>query len=94
MKYPERHECRMKRLEARIPNALYEELRRQARRSGKSLQILVRESIERGLNTDTRAPKDLLFRGFPLVKKRDRPTDNVSERVDDILYGDPHGTPR
>jgi hypothetical protein len=83
----------MKSLEARIPNALYEELRREALRSGKSLQALVRESIERGLNTAKRTSKDPLFRGFPLVRKKDRPTDNVSERVDEILYGDPHGTP-
>ncbi len=81
--------CCMKLIQARIPEAEYELLRREARRSGKTLQDVIREALRARLLDDTVAASDPLFRGFPLFHSKDGRKARVSERHDEALYGAP-----
>ena len=78
----------MKRLQTRVSDVLYQRVRREAYKSGKSVDALVRDALTAYLHMDP------IFRAFPLVKGKGPASDNVSERHDEILYGNPHETPR
>lgn len=76
----------MKLIQARVPDAEYQLLRRQARAEGKAMQEVVREALRERLLPDEVDPTDPLFRLFPLTSptgKRHR----RSEEHDDYLYG-------
>lgn len=77
----------MKLVQARIPEAEYELLRHEAKRTGKSLQDIIREALRARLLDDTVDPDDPLFRAFPLFRSKDGRKARVSERHDGILYG-------
>jgi len=78
----------MKELKARVPVALYEKVQRESRASGKSVGVILREALESHLRMDP------IFRAFPLFRSKGRGHDNIAERHDEILYGDPHGSRR
>jgi hypothetical protein len=77
----------MKLVQARIPEAEYELLRREAKRSGKTLQDIIREALRARLLDDTVEPSDPLFRAFPLFRSKDGRKARISERHDEVLYG-------
>lgn len=77
----------MKLIQARIPEAEYELLRREAKRSGKSMQDVIREALRAHLLDDAVDPDDPLFKAFPLFRSRDGRKARISERHDDVLYG-------
>ena len=79
----------MKLIQARIPEAEYDLLRREAKRSGKSLQDIIREALRARLLEDTVNPDDPLFAAFPLFRSRDGRKARISERHDEALYGAP-----
>jgi len=79
----------MKLIQARIPEAEYDLLRREAKRSGKSLQDVIREALRARLLDDTVQPADPLFDAFPLFRSKDGRKARVSERHDEVLYGAP-----
>jgi hypothetical protein len=76
----------MKLVQARVPEAEFEFLKRTARAEGKSMQDWVRAAIRDRLFPDTVDPTDPLFRAFPLVR-RSGPRTNVAEEHDEYLYG-------
>jgi len=78
---------RMKLVQARIPEAEYELLRREARRTGKSLQDIIREALRARLLDDTVESSDPLFGAFPLFRSKDGRKARISERHDEALYG-------
>lgn len=77
----------MKLVQARIPEAEYELLRREAKRTGKPLQEIVREALRARLLDDAVEPSDPLFQAFPLFRSKDGRKARISERHDDVLYG-------
>ncbi len=77
----------MKLIQARIPEAEYELLRREAKRSGKSLQDIIREALRARLLDDSVEPTDPLFKAFPLFRSKDGRKARISERHDEVLYG-------
>jgi len=77
----------MKLVQARIPEAEYDLLRREAKRSGKSLQDIIREALRARLPDDTVEPTDPLFTAFPLFRSKDGRRARISERHDEALYG-------
>jgi len=79
----------MKLVQARIPEAEYELLRREAKRTGKSLQDVIREALRSHLLDDTVDSRDPVFKGFPLFRAKDGRKVRVSERHDEVLYGAP-----
>ncbi len=79
----------MKLIQARIPEAEYELLRREAKRSGKSLQDIIREALRARLLDDTVEPADPLLKAFPLFQSKDGKKARLSERHDEALYGAP-----
>jgi hypothetical protein len=76
----------MKLVQARVPEAEFEFLKRSARAEGKTMQEWVRAAIRERLFPDTVDPADPLFRGFPLVP-RSGPKTNIAEDHDEYLYG-------
>jgi len=76
----------MKLLQARIPEAEYALVRREARRKGMTLQAVVRASLRAWLLDDRVDGKDPFFSAFPLVKARGRRRENIAARHDEILY--------
>jgi len=76
----------MKLIRARIPDEEYNLLRREAKRSGKSLQDIIREALHVRLLRDKVDPADPLLRAFPLFRSRDGLKARVSERHDDALH--------
>jgi hypothetical protein len=76
----------MKLIQARIPEAEYELLRRRARVEGTTMQEWIRKAIRAQLLPDQVDPADSLFTAFPLVRGKG-PKVNVAEHHDDILYG-------
>lgn len=76
----------MKLIQARVPEAEYELLRRKARQAGKPMQELIREAIRAHLLPDTVDPEDPIFRAFPLFRSKDGRRVRASERHDEILY--------
>jgi len=79
----------MKLVQARIPEAEYDLLRREAKRSGKSLQDVIREALRAHLLDDTVQPADPLFKAFPLFRSKDGRKARISEHHDEVLYGAP-----
>ncbi len=79
----------MKLIQARIPEAEYELLRREAKRSGKTLQEVIREALRARLLDDTVGPSDPLFQAFPLFRSKDGRKARISERHDEALVGAP-----
>jgi len=77
----------MRLVQARIPEAEYELLRREAKRSGKSLQDIIREALRARLLDETVEPKDPLFTAFPLFRSKDGRKARISERHGEALYG-------
>ena len=78
---------RMKLVQARIPEAEYDLLRREARRTGKSLQDIICEALRARLLEDAVNPDDPLLGAFPLFRSRDGRKARISERNDEALYG-------
>jgi hypothetical protein len=76
----------MKLIQARVPEAEYELLRRRARSEGKTMQAWIRGALRAKLLPDEVDPTDRLFTAFPLVRKKG-PKVDVAERHDEILYG-------
>lgn len=76
----------MKLIQARVPEAEYELLRRQARREKTTMQEWVRQAIRDKLLTDDVNPDDPLYTGFPLVQGKG-PRVDVARRHDELLYG-------
>jgi len=76
----------MKLIQARVPEAEYELLRRRARAEGTTMQEWIRKAIRARLLPEDVDPGDPLFSGFPLVRGRG-PKVDVAERHDEILYG-------
>lgn len=79
--------CCMKLIQARIPEVEYELLRREAKRSGKTLQDVIREALRARLLDEKVDPTDPLLTGFPLFRSKDGRRARVAERHDDVLYG-------
>jgi hypothetical protein len=77
----------MKLIQARIPEAEYDLLRREAKRSGKTLQDVIREALRARLLEDTIQPSDPLLEAFPLFQSKDGRKARISERHDEVLYG-------
>jgi hypothetical protein len=77
----------MKLIQARIPEAEYDLLRREAKRAGKSLQDIIREALRTRLLEDTVDPNDPLLGAFPLFRSKDGRKARISERHDEALYG-------
>ena len=78
----------MRLIQARIPQAEYELLRRRAKRAGKPMQEVIREALRVHLLPDKVDPEDPIFKGFPLFQSKDGRGARVSERHDEFLYGD------
>ncbi|MDE1822151.1 MAG: ribbon-helix-helix protein, CopG family [Euryarchaeota archaeon] len=77
----------MKLLQARLPEAEYELLRRKARAEGKTIQEWVRVALRERLLHDRVAPGDPAFLAFPLVERRRGAATNHAQHHDDLLYG-------
>ena len=77
----------MKLIQARIPEVEYDLLRREAKRSGKTLQDIIREALLARLLDDTVDSSDALFKAFPLFRSKDGRKARISERHDEVLYG-------
>lgn len=77
----------MKLVQARIPEAEYELLRREAKRTGKSLQDVIRAALRAHLLDDTVDSRDPVFKAFPLFEAKGGRKARISERHDDVLYG-------
>ncbi len=77
----------MKLVRARITEAEYDLLRREGKRSGKSLQDIVREALHAQLLDDSVDSDDPLFAAFPLFRSKDGRRARISERHDEALYG-------
>jgi hypothetical protein len=75
----------MKLIQTRIPEAEYDLLRRRARADGKTMQDWIRSAIRTKLLPDDVDPKDPLFTGFPLVRRKGAKSD-VATRHDELLY--------
>ena len=76
----------MKLVQARIPEVDFRLLRRRAKKSGKTIQAVVREALRGHLLAEDVDPKDRLWAAFPLGRGRGgRRTD--AERHDELLYG-------
>ncbi len=76
----------MKLVQARIPEAEFELLRRQARSEHTTLQEWIRRAIREKLLPDEVDPSDPIFSAFPLVRGSG-PKVDVSSRHDDYIYG-------
>jgi hypothetical protein len=77
----------MKLVQARIPEAEYELLRKEAKRTGKSLQDVIREALRSHLLDDTVDSSDPVFEAFPLFRAKNGRKVRISERHDEVLYG-------
>jgi len=80
----------MKLIQARIPEAEYEILRRRARQQEKTMQEVIREALRAHLLPDTVDPTDPIFTELPVFHSKGGRRVRASERHDKILYG---GTP-
>ena len=78
----------MKLIQARIPEAEFELLRRRARQEEKSMQDIIRQALRAHLLPDTVDPDDPIFKELPVFRSRDGKRARVSERHDEFLYGD------
>ncbi len=76
----------MKLVQARIPEAEFELLRRQAKSERTTMQEWVRRAIRERLLPDEVDPSDPIFSAFPLVHRKG-PKVDVSARHDEYLYG-------
>ncbi len=76
----------MKLVQARIPEAEFELLRRQAKSERTTMQEWVRRAIRERLLPDEVDPSDPIFSAFPLVRGKS-PRVDVSARHDEYLYG-------
>ncbi len=76
----------MKLVQARIPEAEFELLRRQAKSERTTMQEWVRRAIREKLLPDDVDPSDPIFSAFPLVRGKG-PKVDVSARHDEYLYG-------
>jgi len=77
----------MKLIQARIPEAEYELLRRKARRAGTPMQDVIREALRAHLLPDTVDPEDPIFQPLPVFRSKGGRKARASERHDEILYG-------
>lgn len=80
----------MKLIQARVPEAEYELLKRAARAEGETMQTWIRTAIRDKLFPDTVNPADPVFKAFPLIRSRGRKT-NFAEEHDELLYAAPKG---
>lgn len=78
--------CSIKLAQARIPEAEFELLRRQARSERTTMPEWVRRANREKLPPDEVDPSDPIFSAFPLVRGKG-PRVDVSTRHDDYLYG-------
>lgn len=76
----------MKLLQARIPEAEFELLRRKAKADGKTIQEWVQVAVRERLLSDRIVPNDRSFLAFPLVEGRKGAKTNVAEEHDKLLY--------
>lgn len=76
----------MKLVQARIPEAEFELLRRQAKTERTTMQEWIRRAIRERLLPDEVDPSDPIFTSFPLVRGKG-PKVAVSSRHDEYLYG-------
>ncbi|HEV8594522.1 MAG TPA: hypothetical protein VGR51_03240 [Thermoplasmata archaeon] len=75
----------MKVVKARIPDSFYRMLRRESRRTGRSMQDIVSEALQaRLLFTPLEDP---FLSGFPIGRSRGRGKADIGARHDEILYG-------
>ena len=77
----------MRLIQARVPDAVYELLRKSAKQTGRPMQKVVEEALREHLLSDVVDPNDPIFTAWPLVKAKGRRRERTSEQVDVILYG-------
>lgn len=75
----------MRLVQAQVPEAEYDVLKRRARAEGKPIKAVVREALRAHLFPDAINPDDPVFHMFPLRKGKGR-THWDSRDHDEILY--------
>lgn len=78
--------CRMKVVKARIPDSLYRMLRQESRRTKRSMQDIVSETLQARLLFSPPSD-DPFLTGFPIGASKGRGKRNIGARHDEILYG-------
>lgn len=77
----------MKLLQARVPEAEFEMLRRKAKAEGKTIQEWVRVALHERLLSARVVPNDQAFLAFPLLDRPKGARTNHAEHHDELLYG-------
>ena len=80
----------MKLVQARVPDAYYDLLRKAARKKRKPMQEIVREALRAHLLPDGIDTDDPLLTAFPLFRSKGRGKEAIARRHDEFLYGWSH----
>ncbi len=79
---------RIKVIQARIPDSLHKMLRRESRRTKRSMADIVFEALQARLLFNP-PPDDPFLSGFPIGRSRGRGKGDIGARHDEILYPKP-----